>query len=159
MPSPPVRELRFAAKSGLAPVEHVQRIPAPVDPVAMDQSALDFHHFHELHLVVPWRRARIFPHDHAAIAEETGPESLGLRRIALKNQGNEPAQLVLAPDDPLFRLHEMLDERTLDRGIVRIERQRCFQILLAQRIVPELLDPFGIVLVGLAGHGGFLWRA
>src|SRR6478736_6741580 len=98
MPSPPVRELRFAANSGLAPVEHVQCIPAPVDPVAMDQSTLDFHHLHELHLVVPWRRAGIFPHDHAAIAEETGPESLALRRIALKNQGNEPAQLVLAPD-------------------------------------------------------------
>jgi len=42
----------------------------------------------------------------------------------------------------------MLHQRAFDRGVVGVERERSFKILLAQGVVPKPVDTLGVL------HGG-----
>src|SRR5690349_20914138 len=75
-----------ATKFPLASVEHAERVPAPVDPVAPDQAILNLHDFHQFHLIAVRSRPRIFPGDHAAVAKEAGSVAFALRRVGRKHQ-------------------------------------------------------------------------
>ena len=91
--------------------------------------------------------ARIFPGQHAAVGEKALLEALALRRIGLEHPGDEFAQVLLAVHDAFRCLQEMLDQRAFDRGVVRIERERGFEVPLAERFVPEPVDAFDVLPV------------
>src|SRR5262249_43288381 len=73
----------------MAVAQHVQRIPAPIDAVALDMAVLDLHDLHEVHLLSVGGLPGVFPRQYAAVGEEALLESLALRRIGRENLRDE----------------------------------------------------------------------
>src|SRR5258708_14937494 len=113
--------------------------------MALDQAIFDLHDLDQVHLVAVRRGPRIFPGEHTTVGEEALLEAFALRRIGLKYPGDESAQLFLALNDPFLRIHQMLHQWAFDRGVVRVERERGFKVLLAQSVVPKLVDARGVL--------------
>jgi hypothetical protein len=67
--------------AGLTFLQHIERVPAPVNAVAPNQSVPNFHDLHKLHLIAIRSRARIFPGDHAAIGEESRSEAIDFKPV------------------------------------------------------------------------------
>src|SRR6185312_3489737 len=140
----------------MAVPEHVQRKPAPIDAVAPDQTVLDLHDLDKVHLLAFRRGAWIFPGQHAAVAEEALLETLALRWVGLEHLCDEVSQVLLAPDDAVALLQQMLHQRAFDRGVVRIERERGLEVAFAERLVPGAVDALDVLPGSGSCHGYFL---
>ena len=95
-------------------VQHIQRVPAPVDTVSSYEPPFNLHHFDEIHLLSLWRHTRILPRHNAAVGEIAGTKSLPLRRTGLEHQCGELPQVVFALHDATTRLQQVLHQGTFD---------------------------------------------
>src|SRR4051812_1904334 len=61
----------ISARSMATLFEDLDAEPAPIDAMSLNETVSDIHHFHEVHLRPVRRRARILPHQSAAVGEKS----------------------------------------------------------------------------------------
>ena len=142
--------LRCASRT-LSSSENVNRVPAPIHPVPSDKAFLDLHYLDQIHLIAFRRRTRIFPGHCFSICEIAGSIPLSLGGTGLEHQCDEVAEIILALDDSLVCFQEVLNEMAFYGGVICVKRQRSFQILFAQRIIPQLVNPLDFCPASIVG--------